>query len=105
MRFNKGDKFTVWMLDNYAWLDITSYKNNPSGWTLEELKKSLYSQMAETHYTVEQVGRFKIKLSYWGDFHIETSWFSKKVVSQWLKNNYSKDALWLIICRDILKIK
>ena len=55
MRFNIGDKFAVWMLDNYAWLDITSYKNNPSGWTLEELKKSLYDQMVETSYAVEEV--------------------------------------------------
>ena len=103
MRFNKGDKFIVWMLNDYAWLDITSYKNDPNNWTLEELKKSLYDQMVETGYVVEQVGLFKVKLSYWGNFHVESSWFSKRLVNKWLKNNYSKDALWLIICRDILK--
>lgn len=39
MKFNIGDKFTVWMLNNYVWLDITSYENDPGGWNLEELEK------------------------------------------------------------------
>lgn len=105
MKFKIGGEFTVWMLDNYAWLDITSYKNSPGSWTLGELKKSLYNQMVETDYVVEQVGLFKVKLSYWGDFYRESSWFNKKLVNKWLRDNYSKDALWLIICKNILKIE
>ena len=105
MIFNKNDQFTVYMMDNIGWIDITSYKNCPEQWSLDDLKNRLYELMYETTYTVLGTTTFKVKLSYWGDFHPETAWFSKKIVKGWIKNNYSKDALWLLICRDILKIK
>lgn len=34
--FNVGDKFHLWFLESYSWIDIISYKNG-GNWTLEEL--------------------------------------------------------------------
>ena len=102
MKFEVGQKFKIWFLDSYSWLGIMSYKNG-GNWTLEELKNALYSQMLLQDFEVVDVKPFKVKLKHWGDFHLVEIWYSKKEVSNWLKNNYSKDSLWLSVYDKVLK--
>ena len=104
MKFEVGQKFNLWFLDTCGWIDIISYKNGGS-WTLEELKNELYSQMLLEDFEVVGIKPFKVKLKHWKDFHLVEIWYGKKEVNSWLRNNYSKDALWLSICKKELKIK
>ena len=102
MKFNTGDKLKFWFIDEYAWLDITSYSNG-GNWTLEELKKSTYDQMYKEEFEVVEVRPFKVCLKHWDDFYRVNDWYSKKLIDKWLKNNYSKDALWLYLYNKKLK--
>ena len=101
-KFKVGDKFHLWFLESYSWIDIISYKNGGNG-TLEELKNTLYPQMLLQDFEVVDVKLFKVKLKHWKDFHLVELWYSKKEVNAWLKNNYSKDSLWLSIYNEELK--
>ena len=101
MKFEVGQKFKVWFIDEYAWLDITSY-NNGGNWTLEELKKSVYDQVYEEEFEVVEVKPFKVKLKYWEIFHKVEDWFSKRQINKWIKHNYSKDSLWEQIVKEAI---
>ena len=102
MKFEVGQKFKIWFLDSYSWLGIMSYKNG-GNWTLEELKNALYSRMLLQDFEVVDVKPFKVKLKHWEDFHLVEIWYSKKEVGNWLRNNYSKDSLWLSLYNEVIK--
>lgn len=102
MKFNVGDKFKIWIIDNIAYIHISSYKNGGK-WTLEELKKSIYDHMCEKEFEVAEVKPFKVCLKHLDAFYKVNDWYSKKLIEKWFKNNYSKDALWLYLYNKELK--
>lgn len=104
MKFKVGDKFKIWFVDNAAYIHIASYRND-GRWTLQELKDTLFMQMYPKDFVVEDVGIFKVKMNFWGEFRTEHKWISKLQIRSWRKNNSSKESLWKYICKEVLHVK
>lgn len=104
IEFEIGQTYSLYEIDAIGWVVYTSACNREQ-FDRDAIKQEIAPHISKEDYTITDMKLFKLQVEYWGDFHKERSWISKRRLRRLIETRTDKEVLMESLLNDIETVR